>query len=122
MPRTTERRRLSPDALAAAAGRWLPDLALRKLLNGALQGLGVSLCLHRIAARPRPTDWQPGLSIPAPELDELIELLLAGQPRRLSITFDDGYREVAAYLASRARRYREVDFTFFICPEKTEAR
>lgn len=122
MARHSERRRPSPDELAALTGRWLPGLALKALVRSALEGLGVSLCLHRLAARPRPTDWQPGLSIPAPELDELIEGLLAARPRRLSITFDDGYREVAGYLATRAPRYPEVDFTFFICPEKVEAR
>lgn len=102
------------------AGRWLPGPALGALLTGALQGLGVSLCMHRIAARPRPTDWQPGLSMPAPEVDELIERLLAARPARLSVTFDDGYRDVAAYLRSRAAKYPEVDFVFFICPEKAE--
>ncbi len=104
------------------AGRWLPGRALQALLTGALGGLGVSLCMHRIAARPRPTDWQQGLSMPAPELDALIELLLAARPGKLSVTFDDGYREVGAYLRSRAAKYPEVDFVFFICPEKTEAR
>lgn len=104
------------------AGRWLPGPALGALLTGALRGLGVSLCMHRIAARPRPTDWQQGLSMPAPELDALIELLLAARPGRLSVTFDDGYREVGAYLRSRAAKYPEVDFVFFICPEKTEQR
>src|SRR5205814_921273 len=85
-------------------------------------GLGVSLCLHRIAPRPRPTDWQAGLSIPAHELDALIELLLEAKPARLSVTFDDGYREVATWLAARAPRFPQVDFTFFVCPEKIETR
>jgi peptidoglycan/xylan/chitin deacetylase (PgdA/CDA1 family) len=120
MPRNSERRRISPDELAGHAGRWLPAPALKALLSRALQGLGVSLCLHRIAARPRPTDWQQGLSMPAPELDALIDLLREAKPARLSITFDDGYREAAAYLASRAPRFPDVDFTFFVCPEKAE--
>lgn len=117
-----ERRRPSPDELAGLAGRWLPRPALEALLAGALQGLGVSLCMHRIAARPRPTDWQQGLSMPAPELDELIELLLAARPARLSVTFDDGYRDAAGYIRARAPRFPQVDFVFFICPEKTELR
>ncbi len=103
------------------AGRWLPGPALGALLTGAIRDLGVSLCMHRIAARPRPTDWQQGLSMPAPELDELIERLLAAKPGRLSVTFDDGYREVGDYLRSRAPKYPQVDFVFFICPEKAEA-
>ena len=100
----------------------MPAPALRIVLSNALRGLGVSLCLHRIAARPRPTDWQQGLSIPAHELDALIEVLLEAKPARLSVTFDDGYREVASWLASRAPRYPAVDFTFFLCPEKAEQR
>ena len=116
------RRRPSPDELAGLAGRLLPRPALEALLAGALRGLGVCLCLHRIAARPRPTDWQPGLSMPAPELDELIELLVAARPARVSITFDDGYRDAAAYIRARAARFPGVDFIFFVCPEKAELR
>jgi peptidoglycan/xylan/chitin deacetylase (PgdA/CDA1 family) len=104
------------------AGRWLPGPALKALLAGALHGLGVSLCMHRIAARPRATDWQRGLSMPAPELDELIELLREARPARLSVTFDDGYREVADWLRSRAPRFPDVEFVFFVCPEKLEQR
>lgn len=126
MARAPVRRRPSPDELAGLAGRWLPEPALKGLLAGALHGLGTSLCLHRIAARPRPGDWQPGLSMPAPELDELIELLLSSRPGPakgwLQVTFDDGYRDAAAYIASRARRFPDVEFQFFICPEKAELR
>lgn len=122
MTRHSERRTPSPDELAALAGRWLPGPALKVLLASALHGLGVSLCMHRIAARPRSSDWQGGLSIPAPELDELIELLREAKPARLSVTFDDGYREVASYLRTRAPRFPDVDFTFFVCPEKAEQR
>ena len=108
------------------AGRWLPAPALKGLLAGALHGLGVSLCLHRIAARPRPSDWQHGLSMPAPELDGLIELLLSSRPGRakgwLQVTFDDGYCDAARYLRSRAARFPDVEFQFFICPEKAELR
>ena len=122
MPTPSAFRRMSPDALAAMTGRLLPAPALRVLLGGALRELGVSLCLHRIAPRPRPTDWQQGLSIPAHELDALIEVLLEAKPARLSVTFDDGYREVARWLASRAPKFPSVDFTFFVCPEKAEQR
>lgn len=126
MARNQERRRPSPDELAGFAGRLLPAPVLRTLLGQALQGLGVSLCLHRVAPRPRPTDWQHGLSMPAPELDALIELLLSSRPGAskgwLSITFDDGYRDAADYLRARAPRFPEVEFLFFVCPEKAEAR
>ena len=96
------------------------------LLGSTLHTLGVSLCLHRIAARPRPTDWQEGLSMPAPELDTLIELLLTSRPGPgrdwLRISFDDGYRDAGDYIRTRAPRFPQVQFDFFICPEKTEAR
>lgn len=126
MARNQERRRPSPDELAGLAGRLLPGPVLRPILGRALQNLGVSLCLHRVAARPRPTDWQPGLSIPAPELDALIELLLSSRPGAakgwLSVTFDDGYRDAAEYLRTRAPRFPDVEFLFFVCPEKAETR
>ena len=60
--------------------------------------------------------------MPAPELDALIELLRDANPARLSVTFDDGYRDAAAYLTSRAPRFKDVDFTFFVCPEKAQTR
>ena len=108
------------------AGRTLPEAALKPVLGSALHGLGVSLCLHRIAPRPRPTDWQDGLSIPAPELDTLIELLLASRPGPardwLRVSFDDGYRDAGDYLRTRAPRFPQVQFDFFICPEKSEVR
>ena len=82
--------------------------------------------MHRIAARPRPGDWQPGLSMPAPELDTLIELLLSSRPGPsrdwLRVSFDDGYRDAGEYIRTRAPRFPEVTFDFFICPEKTETR
>ena len=121
-----ERRRPSPDQLAGLAGRWLPGPALRTLLAGALQGLELSLCLHRVAARRRASDWQPGLSMPAPELDTLIELLLSSRPGPgqgwLSVTFDDGYADAAQYIRSRAPRFPGVEFIFFVCPEKAQLR
>ncbi len=60
--------------------------------------------------------------MPAYALDELIELLLTAGPARLSVTFDDGYRDAADYLRSRAPRFPSVEFVNFICPEKAEAR
>ena len=103
-------------------GNALPGPALKKLLAAAVRGLGISLCLHRVSARPRSSEWQKTLSIPAYELDELLELLLSAGPARLSVTFDDGYSDAAGYLRTRAARFPTVDFTFFICPEKAEVR
>lgn len=119
-------KRWSPDELALRAGGSLRPFALRQLLRVALEGYGVSLCLHRVLPTTRPTDWQPGLNMPPAELDRLIELLVWSQPGRadrwLSITFDDGYADSAAYIRSRAPSFPEVDFTFFVCPGKLEAR
>ncbi len=126
MVRALARRLFSPDVAAAWAGQHLPSLALKPLLGESLRGLGVSLCLHRMADVDRPTDWQPGLNMPPAELDTLIELLLATRPGEasgwLTISFDDGYDDAARYIASRAPRFRDVEFMFFICPEKLENR
>ncbi len=74
----------------------------------------------------RATDWQPGLNMPPASLDRLLELLVASRPRRaarwLSVTFDDGYADSAAYIRSRARAFPQVEFTFFVCPAKLESR
>lgn len=114
------------NGLARLAGRALPEGALKLVLGSALHGLGVSLCLHRISARPRPSDWQEGLSMPAPELDTLIELLLSSRPGPsrdwLRVSFDDGYCDAGDYLRTRAKRFPQVQFDFFICPEKSEGR
>jgi hypothetical protein len=116
---------VSPDALAHLAGGALPALALRPLLATALDGLGCALCLHRMQPR-RPTDWQPGLSMPPAQLDALLELLLTARPGRaagwLTVSFDDGYADSAEYVRTRAPRFPEVEFLFFVCPEKLEQR
>lgn len=112
--------------MAHRAGEKLPTPALKTLLRGAVRGFGVSLCLHRMLPQRRATDWQPGLNMPPAELDALLELLVASQPRYaarwLSVTFDDGYADSAQYIASRAARFPDVEFTFFVCPGKLEAR
>lgn len=110
--------------------RWLPSAlphaAVSELVGHSLTGLGVSLCLHRVLPQARPTDWQRelGLSIPADELDALIDLLLACRPGHpsgwLSVTFDDGYVDAARYIELAARRFPQVEFIFFVCPDKSE--
>jgi peptidoglycan/xylan/chitin deacetylase (PgdA/CDA1 family) len=121
-----QRRLVSAHELAALTGRLMPRGALSRMVGQALTGLGVSLCMHRISPSPRATDWQRdlGLSMPAGELDALIELLLAGRPGHpsgwLSVTFDDGYRDAARYIAVAARKFPDVEFIFFVCPDKTE--
>lgn len=110
--------------LAYRAGRALPTAALKPLLGASLAGLHCALCLHRALPARRPTDWQEGLNMPPEEIDRLIELLLSARPGRasgwLTVTFDDGYADSAEYLRTRASRFPDVEFLFFICPEKVE--
>jgi peptidoglycan/xylan/chitin deacetylase (PgdA/CDA1 family) len=57
------------------------------------------------------------------EIDSLVAFLqdAAGRSDRwLTMCFDDGYREAAEYMLSRAPRFPQVDWIFFVCPEKTE--
>lgn len=79
-----------------------------------------------MAPRARPTDWQPGLNMPPDELDSLMELLLSSRPGRadgwLTVSFDDGYQDSAEYIRTRAPRFPDVEFIFFVCPEKLERR
>jgi hypothetical protein len=80
--------------------------------------------MHRVEAVRRPTNWQPDLSIRPEVLDETIELLLStrsgGAVDWLTVSFDDGYVDSAEYIESRARRFPQVEFAFFVCPEKLE--
>jgi hypothetical protein len=126
MERYSTHRPLSLDGIAHRTGGALPSLALRPLLGSSLRGLSCALCFHRVAPAPRPTDWQPGLTIAADEIDALIELLLSARPGPaggwLTVTFDDGYRDSLEYIASRAPHFPSVEFIFFICPEKIDRR
>lgn len=120
------RSRLSPDAVALAAGEVLPARLLRPALGAALDGLSCALCLHRASPAARPGQFQPGLDMRPEAIDGLLELLLASRPGAasgwLTVTFDDGYQDAAAYLASRAARFPQVRFLFFVCPAKLERR
>jgi peptidoglycan/xylan/chitin deacetylase (PgdA/CDA1 family) len=119
-------RRLNLNALAGLTGAALPRSALEVSVGAALAGLGVSLCLHRVGETRRPSDWQPGLCIAPSTLDDLVELLLSKRPGSsanwLSLSFDDGYRDAAEYIRSRAARFPAVEFFFFVCPQKLERR
>jgi peptidoglycan/xylan/chitin deacetylase (PgdA/CDA1 family) len=113
-------------SLSTRAGRSLPTALLRRLAGQALAPFHVALCLHRVAPRRRPTDWQPALTHEPGELDAAVELLLSARPphgdRWLTLAFDDGYVDSLEYIATRAPRFPDVDFRFFICPAKVERR
>jgi len=101
--------------LSAADGR-----TLSKWLRRGLGGRRIALCFHRVADRRRPRELIPKASMPAGEIDRLIELLL--QACKLTVSFDDGYRDSAEYVLSRAPRFADVEWLYFVCPEKTERR
>lgn len=111
------------DQWVARLGNYLPAWWHSRLLRLALGERRVALCLHRVSDSRRPTDWQPSLTISPAELDALIELLLDARPRTgerwLTVSFDDGYEDAAAYVESRAARFPTLEFLFFVCPEKT---
>ncbi len=111
------------DSVIARLGELAPGAVSRPLLRAALKDQAVALCLHRVGRR-RPTDWQPHLCIEEDKLDRLIELLLSIRPRAargwLTVSFDDGYEDAAAYVAERAHRFPAVEFLLFVCPQKAE--
>src|SRR5690606_28629649 len=45
-----------------------------------------------------------------------------GRAGRLLLSFDDGYRDAWRYVETRAPRYPDVEFLFFVCTEKTVRR
>lgn len=109
------------DGLAYRAGDALPAVARHALLKRAVKGLHVTLCLHRVADRPRATDWQPALCMNGRSISELTSALLDAEAQ-LTVTFDDGYRDAAEWIAANAPRFPQAQFIFFVCPEKAEQR
>ncbi|MFO0596804.1 MAG: hypothetical protein U0228_15935 [Myxococcaceae bacterium] len=126
MVRDALRRVATPNELAARVGHSLPAPVRKLMLGRALDGLHLALCLHRVLPAPRPTDWQPGLSIPSDVLCAFLDELLGARtgPARgwLTVTFDDGYADAGAWLREHAPRFPDVEFLFFVCPQKSELR
>lgn len=115
--------RLDFDRKVNRLGRRLPASVLRAVLRASLGERNVALMFHRV--RPTdPGDMNSGLSTEAGHMDETLAFLLRTFPERteqwLTVTFDDGYEDAVAYVESRARRFCEVDFMLFVCPEKAE--
>jgi peptidoglycan/xylan/chitin deacetylase (PgdA/CDA1 family) len=113
---------LLKNAVLASSSRLGPA-QLKGLLAASLGEWKLALCLHRVCAQRREDELLPEFTIPADTLDALIELLLASRPkgeRWLTVSFDDGYEDSAAYVLSRAPRFPQVDWLYFLCPEKAE--
>lgn len=107
------------------AAAVLPEEAVDELFRRAVRGLNVALCLHRVLHGPRRVGERlTELSIPAGELDVFVERALSARPAGaqpwLTLSFDDGYEDAARYVQSRVRRFAQVEWLFFVCPEKAE--
>jgi hypothetical protein len=99
------------------------DRSLARLVRASLGERQVALCFHRVAERRRDGELIPKLTMPPAEIDRLIRFLLEAVGRSdgwLTVSFDDGYLDSAEYILSRAPRFPEVEWLFFVCPEKTE--
>ena len=104
--------------LASQVLRALSAADERTLLSALRSNLGelrAALVFHRVS------EERSKLGMPAEEIDRLIRFLLEAQGR-LTVSFDDGYRDAAEYVLSRAPRLPEVEWIYFVCPEKTELR
>ena len=99
------------------------ERALARMLRASLGDRRVALCFHRVAERRREGELLPKLTMPPAEIDRLIQFLLETKGRSnrwLTVSFDDGYLDSAEYILSRAPKFPEVEWLFFVCPEKTE--
>ena len=101
------------------ASSLLEDGALTRLLRGGVGGRRVALCFHRVAGQRRQGELQPKLTMAPDEIDRLISFV-QGAVGPLTVSFDDGYLDSADYVLSRAARFPEVEWIFFLCPQKTE--
>ena len=87
---------------------------LARSLRANLGGRRLALCFHRVGAA------KDKLWMPATEIDRLIGFLVDAAGA-LTVCFDDGYRDGAEYVLSRAPRHAQIEWLFFVCPQKTEA-
>ena len=101
------------------------ERTLAALLRLSLGPRHLSLCLHRVATVRREQELISNLTMAPAEIDRLVEFLQESARRAdrwLTICFDDGYRDAAEYILSRAPRFPQIDWIFFVCPEKLERR
>lgn len=99
------------------------DRTLLLALRRALGERSVALCFHRVLNGPRRKgELRPKLSMPSAEIDALLGAVQTACRGKLTVSFDDGYRDSAEYILSRAGRHPDVEWLFFLCPQKTERR
>jgi hypothetical protein len=91
------------------------DRTLARTLRASLGELRAALVFHRVR------ETRSKLSMPSAEIDKLIEFMLEIRGE-LTVCFDDGYRDAAGYVLSRAARFPRVEWLFFVCPRRTELR
>jgi hypothetical protein len=88
---------------------------LARTLDASLGDRRMALVFHRVG-EPRTK-----LGMPAAEIDTLIAFFMeiGGE---LTVCFDDGYRDAAEYVLSRALRFARTEWLFFVCPLRSELR
>ncbi|MFW6369212.1 MAG: hypothetical protein ACOC0J_01365 [Myxococcota bacterium] len=109
------------------ACKLLPEWLSASLLERWGSGMDVALCFHRVLSQRRAGDPLPSQTISPEILDGFLEIARRARdrgqgPERLTLTFDDGYRDAVDYVASRAPLYPEIEWLVFVCPEKLVSR
>jgi len=95
------------------------ESSLATWVRRSLGGRRVALCFHRVADQRRQGELIPKLTMAAGGIDRLLRFLTAAAGP-LTVSFDDGYRDSAEYVLSRAPAFPGLEWLFFVCPEKTE--
>jgi peptidoglycan/xylan/chitin deacetylase (PgdA/CDA1 family) len=111
------------DAMVRTWATVAPRGVLRAAYGAAVGRAHVAMCLHRVNT-PGPMAPLPWINVSAACLDELLEMI---EPHhrgssKLTLTFDDGYRDAVIYVTERAPQLPHVDWIVFVCPEKTRTR
>jgi hypothetical protein len=89
------------------------DRTLARALRANLGDLRLSLCFHRVAGE------RSKVAMPAEEIDRLIGFVFQ-TIGPLTVSFDDGHGDGAEYVLSRAARFPQIEWLYFLCPRKTE--
>jgi peptidoglycan/xylan/chitin deacetylase (PgdA/CDA1 family) len=111
------------EAVVRISAIVMPRRALRVAYGVAVGSAHVAMCLHRVNT-PGPMAPLPWINVSAASLDELIAMI---EPHhrgssKLTLTFDDGYRDAVTFVTERAPQLPHVDWILFTCPDKTRTR